>query len=154
MLFVVGDRIRWQHAVPESNAKNALGIITAVIPNETGVDEFTLYEIKFDFGTFTPLRRKDRTRTAVKSKLRPTKSRLSGFHFSYLQSSSLTLFASSGSTVVDLGNLRLGFTTLAAAEFSDTMQFTKAVLTATLDQTDLTRPLLGSGNSVALGFPD
>ena len=53
MLFVVGDRIRWQHAVPESNAKNALGIITAVIPNETGVDEFTLYEIKFNFGTFT-----------------------------------------------------------------------------------------------------
>ena len=53
MLFVVGDRIRWQHAVPESNAKNALGIITAVIPNETGVDEFTLYEIEFGFGTFT-----------------------------------------------------------------------------------------------------
>ena len=25
----------------------------AVIPNETGVDELTLYEIKFDFGAFT-----------------------------------------------------------------------------------------------------
>jgi hypothetical protein len=24
-----------------------------VIPNETGVDDFTLYEIKFDFGAFT-----------------------------------------------------------------------------------------------------
>ena len=53
MLFVVGDRVRWRHAVPESNARNALGIVTTVIPNETGVDEFTLYEIKFDFGTFT-----------------------------------------------------------------------------------------------------
>lgn len=53
ILFKVGDRVRWRHAVHESNAKNALGVITSVIPNETGVDEFTLYEIKFDFGTFT-----------------------------------------------------------------------------------------------------
>jgi hypothetical protein len=30
-----------------------LGTITAVIPNETGVDELTLYEIKFDIGAFT-----------------------------------------------------------------------------------------------------
>lgn len=53
VLFKVGDRVRWRHAVRDSYAKNALGIITSLIPNETGVDEFTLYEIKFDFGTFT-----------------------------------------------------------------------------------------------------
>ncbi len=53
MLFKVGDQVRWRHAVSELKAKNALGTITAVIPNETGVDDFTLYEIKFDFGAFT-----------------------------------------------------------------------------------------------------
>lgn len=53
MVFKVGDKVRWRHGVPELKAKNALGTITAVIPNETGVDELTLYEIKFDFGTFT-----------------------------------------------------------------------------------------------------
>jgi hypothetical protein len=53
MLFKVGDKVRWRHAVHELKAKDALGTITAVIPNETSVDELTLYEIKFDFGTFT-----------------------------------------------------------------------------------------------------
>jgi hypothetical protein len=53
MLFKVGDKVRWQRAVHELKAKDALGTITAVIPNETSVDELTLYEIKFDFGAFT-----------------------------------------------------------------------------------------------------
>ena len=53
MLFKVGDQVRWRHAVPDSKLTNALGTITAVIPNETGVDDFTLYEIEFDFGAFT-----------------------------------------------------------------------------------------------------
>ena len=53
MLFKVGNKVRWRHAVHELKAKDALGTITAVIPNETGVDELTLYEIKFDFGAFT-----------------------------------------------------------------------------------------------------
>jgi len=53
MVFKVGDKVRWRHAVPDLKAKDALGTITAVIPNETGVDELTLYEIKFDFGAFT-----------------------------------------------------------------------------------------------------
>jgi hypothetical protein len=53
MLFKVGDKVRWRHAVHELKAKDALGTITAVIPNETSVDELTLYEIKFDFGAFT-----------------------------------------------------------------------------------------------------
>ena len=53
MLFKVGDKIRWRYAVHELKAKDALGTIMAVIPNETGVDELTLYEIKFDFGAFT-----------------------------------------------------------------------------------------------------
>jgi hypothetical protein len=53
MLFKVGDQVRWRHAVPDSKLTNALGTITAVIPNETGVDDLTLYEIDFDFGAFT-----------------------------------------------------------------------------------------------------
>jgi hypothetical protein len=53
MVFKVGDQVRWRDGVPELKAKNALGTITAVIPNETGVDELTLYEITFDFGAFT-----------------------------------------------------------------------------------------------------
>ena len=53
MMLQVGDQVRWRHAFRESTAKNALGTITAVIPNETGVDDFTLYDIQFDFGTFT-----------------------------------------------------------------------------------------------------
>ena len=53
MVFEVGDQVRWLQGVPELKAKNALGTITGVIPNETGVDELTLYEIKFDFGAFT-----------------------------------------------------------------------------------------------------
>jgi len=53
MLFKVGNKVRWRHAVHELEAEVALGTITAVIPNETGVDELTLYEIKFDFGAFT-----------------------------------------------------------------------------------------------------
>jgi hypothetical protein len=53
MVFKVGDKVRWRHVVPELTAKDALGTITAVIPNETGVDELTLYEISFDFGSFT-----------------------------------------------------------------------------------------------------
>jgi hypothetical protein len=53
MEFKVGDQVRWLHAVPDSTARNALGTITAVVPNETGVDDFTLYEVKFEFGVFT-----------------------------------------------------------------------------------------------------
>ena len=53
MEFKVGDQVRWRNAVPELKAKDALGTITAVIPNETGVEDLTLYEIKFDFGAFT-----------------------------------------------------------------------------------------------------
>lgn len=53
MVFKVGDQVRWRHAVRDPTARNALGTITAVIPNETGVDDFTLYEIRFDFGAFT-----------------------------------------------------------------------------------------------------
>lgn len=53
MLFKVGDRVRWLHSVPDPKLTNALGTITAVIPNETGVDDLTLYEIDFDFGAFT-----------------------------------------------------------------------------------------------------
>jgi hypothetical protein len=53
MVFKVGDKVRWRHAVHELKAKDALGTITSVIPNETGVDELALYEITFDFGAFT-----------------------------------------------------------------------------------------------------
>ena len=67
--------------VPELNAINALGAITAVIANETGVDELTLYEIQFDFGAFTlygsqieesRIPRPDRRRLFISPRLCPT----------------------------------------------------------------------------------
>jgi hypothetical protein len=52
MQFKIGDQVRWRHAVRDLKARDALGTITAVLPNETGVDDFALYEIEFDFGAF------------------------------------------------------------------------------------------------------
>jgi hypothetical protein len=36
-----------------AESKDALGVVTNVLPNETGVEEFAMYDVKFSFGTFT-----------------------------------------------------------------------------------------------------
>jgi hypothetical protein len=51
--FKVGDHVRWTKALSSSEYKNAVGTVEAVIPNDTGVEEFTLYDIKFAFGIRT-----------------------------------------------------------------------------------------------------
>jgi hypothetical protein len=52
-LFKVGDRVRWIGAVPSSEMKNAIGTVSAVIPNDTTIEEFTLYDVDFTGRTFT-----------------------------------------------------------------------------------------------------
>jgi hypothetical protein len=51
-VFKVEDRVRWVRAVSSPEIKDALGIVTNVIPNDTGVDEFAMYDIKFLFRKF------------------------------------------------------------------------------------------------------
>jgi hypothetical protein len=51
--FLVGDSVRWVHAVPSPEFKNAVGVVEFVNPNDTNVDELTLYDIRFPFGTQT-----------------------------------------------------------------------------------------------------
>ena len=51
--FMIGDRIRWVHAVSEPQWMGAIGVIIAVIPNDTGVEELTLYDVRFEFGLCT-----------------------------------------------------------------------------------------------------
>jgi len=51
--YKVGDRVRWTRAVARSQFKDAEGLVTAVVDNDTGVEALTLYDVTFDFGTFT-----------------------------------------------------------------------------------------------------
>lgn len=51
--FTIGDRVRWVHAVSDSQWMGAVGVIIAIIPNDTGVEELTLYDVKFEFGLCT-----------------------------------------------------------------------------------------------------
>ena len=52
-VFKVADKVRWVRAVSSPESKDALGVVTNVIPNETGVEEFAMYDVEFSFGTFT-----------------------------------------------------------------------------------------------------
>jgi hypothetical protein len=52
-LFQVGDHVRWVNAVSSLEYKNAVGTVEFMIPNDTGVEEFTMYDIQFEFGTRT-----------------------------------------------------------------------------------------------------
>jgi hypothetical protein len=51
--FKVGDQVRWTKAVSSPEYKNAVGTVELINPNDTGVEELTLYDIKFPFGTRT-----------------------------------------------------------------------------------------------------
>ena len=52
VLLKVGDEVRWVHGVTVPEHENAVGTITAVIPDNTA-PEFSMYEIKFSFGVMT-----------------------------------------------------------------------------------------------------
>jgi hypothetical protein len=49
----VGDRVRWAHATSDPNKVDVSGIVMAVIASDFGLDDFTMYDVKFDFGTST-----------------------------------------------------------------------------------------------------
>jgi hypothetical protein len=53
MPFKIGDRVQWVRRVPDATKKDNIGVVTAVIPDEKNLDEFTMYDIHLDFGTYT-----------------------------------------------------------------------------------------------------
>ena len=51
--FGVGDHVRWTRAVNDPNKVHVPGVVRAIIPSDFGLDEFTMYDVEFEFGTFT-----------------------------------------------------------------------------------------------------
>ena len=51
-LFQVGDSVVWVKAVAD-NRPEIVGIVLAVVPSDSEIDEFALYDVAFIFGTFT-----------------------------------------------------------------------------------------------------
>ncbi len=47
------DRVRWVRALPNAEYENAVGTVRDVIPNDASLDAFTMYDVEFQFGTFT-----------------------------------------------------------------------------------------------------
>jgi hypothetical protein len=51
--FKIGDRVQRVRDGKDDKVKDITGIVTAVIPDGKGVDEFTLYDIKVDAKNYT-----------------------------------------------------------------------------------------------------
>ena len=51
--FKPSDRVRWVRAFPHTEYENAVGTVLDVIPNDTSLDAFTMYDVEFQFGKFT-----------------------------------------------------------------------------------------------------
>jgi hypothetical protein len=49
----VGDDVRWVHGVSLPEHKNAVGTITAVIPDDASAPQLTMYDVNFSFGLMT-----------------------------------------------------------------------------------------------------
>jgi len=49
----IGNSVRWVRAVASPEYRNAIGTVTAIIPNDNGLDDFTMYDIHFPFGLHT-----------------------------------------------------------------------------------------------------
>lgn len=49
-LFRVGQSVVW---VKADNRPAIIGTVVAVMPSDSELDEFAIYEVEFDFGTFT-----------------------------------------------------------------------------------------------------
>ena len=52
-VLMVGDQVRWIRGVSLPEYQNAIGTVELVIPNDTGVEECPIYDIRFLFGTRT-----------------------------------------------------------------------------------------------------
>ena len=51
--FKTGDHVYWTRAVADPSKVRVPGVVQMVIPSDSGLDEFNMYDVKFDFGTFT-----------------------------------------------------------------------------------------------------
>ena len=51
--YKVGDCVRWSRAVAQPYLIGAEGVITAVLDNDTQVEDLTMYDVAFEFGLFT-----------------------------------------------------------------------------------------------------
>jgi len=51
--FKRSDRVRWVRALSHPEYENAVGTVLDVIPNDASLDAFTMYDVEFQFGTFT-----------------------------------------------------------------------------------------------------
>jgi hypothetical protein len=53
MRFRVGDHVCWTRAMGDPSKAELPGIVRSVFPCDSGLDDFTMYDVEFDFGTFT-----------------------------------------------------------------------------------------------------
>jgi hypothetical protein len=53
VLFKIGDEVKWAWTALDKTKQNATGVVTFVIPSDTNVEEFAIYDVKFDFGSLT-----------------------------------------------------------------------------------------------------
>ena len=51
--FAVGDRVRWSRVNPDLGQPDIVGTIRTIIPHKRGLPALTMYQVEFDFGTFT-----------------------------------------------------------------------------------------------------
>jgi hypothetical protein len=52
-LFKIGDQVRRCRAVSDAGKNNTSGTITAIIESESGLRSYTMYDIRFAFGSVT-----------------------------------------------------------------------------------------------------
>jgi len=53
VLFKIGDEVKWAWTALDKPRQYATGVVTFVIPSDTNLEEFVIYDVKFDFGSFT-----------------------------------------------------------------------------------------------------
>ena len=53
MVFNIGDTVLWVRACSIDQQRPMVGRVLTVIASESALEEFTMYDVKFEFGTFT-----------------------------------------------------------------------------------------------------
>jgi hypothetical protein len=52
-MYKVGAKVRWKKTSFDATIQNATGVILHVLPSDVDVEEFTMYDVEFDFGIYT-----------------------------------------------------------------------------------------------------